>query len=62
MNIRLVCLDLAGTTVSDDGAVERAFMSAWSRPRVLRSAARMMTSLSRFFGRPEGARRLKYFG
>ena len=28
VNIRLVCLDLAGTTVSDDGAVERAFMSA----------------------------------
>ena len=28
MSIRLVCLDMAGTTVSDNGAVERAFISA----------------------------------
>jgi phosphoglycolate phosphatase len=28
VSIRLVCLDMAGTTVSDDGAVERAFTSA----------------------------------
>lgn len=28
MTTRLVCLDMAGTTVSDDGAVERAFTSA----------------------------------
>jgi phosphoglycolate phosphatase len=28
MSIRLVCLDMAGTTVSDNGAVERAFTTA----------------------------------
>jgi phosphoglycolate phosphatase len=28
VGIRLVCLDMAGTTVSDNGAVERAFTSA----------------------------------
>jgi len=33
--IRLVCLDMAGTTVTDDGAVERAFVEALVGQRLI---------------------------